>query len=575
MANWTNLKAAIAEAITTNGNQEITGAVLQNTLNAIINTIGENATFAGIAIPSTNPGVPDGPVFYLAGVSGAYSNFGITIQDEIAVIANNSGSWTKSTILRAATIEKAGVIYDVTANNNGATFASLSALLSDKKLSTLIPSTARCGGMSIRFVQSSDNKYVQYRLMSDIFNTTVTNWQGVSDIPSPDSFNLISSKGVYASLKDINDKLFDYNNLISVSSEIRGSSGGALIESNFKILNYTSSNAFIEVFEVEVGKAYKITDKNHRYTGNPNPYVIIGFSENLLTIGDTVPTILKSGSDGVTVNEVIFTAPSNGYIYTYHYNNSYFEAYEQVSKSNIKKIYEEIQEINKELDSDNESIYIRARNLILKDYKTKKFSVLGDSYSTYKGYVTPSTNRCFYGPDGEGTSDVTDIIQTWWYRVAATNGLQLDINNSYSGSTVCNTGYSGGDSSSYSFLARMDNIGTPDVIMIMGGTNDSWANVPIGEYQYSNWSTDDLKNFRPAFAKMLDYLITNHQNATIFHVTNSGLSSDITNSISTICEHYNIQNIQLVSIDQQFSGHPGKVGMNTIAEQILQVLELY
>lgn len=111
MANWTNLKAAIAETITTNGNQEITGAVLQNTLNAIINAIGENATFTGVAIPTTNPGVPDGPVFYLAGISGVYSNFGVTLQDEIAVImSNGSDSWNKQTVISAATTEKAGIM---------------------------------------------------------------------------------------------------------------------------------------------------------------------------------------------------------------------------------------------------------------------------------------------------------------------------------------------------------------------------------------------------------------------------------------------------------------------------------
>ena len=42
--------------------------------------------------------------------------------------------------------------YDVTAHNNGATFASLSALLSSENLSILIPSAVRCGGMSIRFI---------------------------------------------------------------------------------------------------------------------------------------------------------------------------------------------------------------------------------------------------------------------------------------------------------------------------------------------------------------------------------------------------------------------------------------
>ena len=43
-------------------------------------------------------------------------------------------------------------IYDVTANNDGATFESLQSLLSSDNLSTLIPTAVRCGGMTIRFV---------------------------------------------------------------------------------------------------------------------------------------------------------------------------------------------------------------------------------------------------------------------------------------------------------------------------------------------------------------------------------------------------------------------------------------
>jgi len=88
------------------------------------------------------------------------------------------------------------VIYDITANNANTKFASLSALLSDANLSTLIPITVRSGGMSIRFIQTSDNKYVQYRLMADEFSTTVSDWQGVDDEPVNDSKNLISSGGV-------------------------------------------------------------------------------------------------------------------------------------------------------------------------------------------------------------------------------------------------------------------------------------------------------------------------------------------------------------------------------------------
>ena len=95
-----------------------------------------------------------------------------------------------------------GAVYDVSAKNptagpnNDGKWESLSALLSDTNINTLIPTSVRKGGMSIKFVQSSDNKYVQYRLMSDTFNTTIANWQGVDDVPTAGSGNLVTSGGV-------------------------------------------------------------------------------------------------------------------------------------------------------------------------------------------------------------------------------------------------------------------------------------------------------------------------------------------------------------------------------------------
>ena len=93
-------------------------------------------------------------------------------------------------------------IYYVSARNNGATFESLQSLLSSDNLSTLIPTTVRCGGMTIRFVQSSDNKYVQYRLMTNVWSTTVVDWQGVDDEPTDGSDNLVKSGGVFSSISE-------------------------------------------------------------------------------------------------------------------------------------------------------------------------------------------------------------------------------------------------------------------------------------------------------------------------------------------------------------------------------------
>ena len=107
---------------------------------------------------------------------------------------------------RAKAAEEA-IIFDVSTHNNGAVFESLQALLSSPNLSTLIPTSVRHGGMSIRFIQSSDNKYVQYRLMSDSFNTTVANWQGVDDVPTARSENLVKSGGVVLKINEVNYKI--------------------------------------------------------------------------------------------------------------------------------------------------------------------------------------------------------------------------------------------------------------------------------------------------------------------------------------------------------------------------------
>lgn len=96
MGNYEQLKQAVADVIKTNGNKEITGAIMQNTLLSIISIVGVNSTFAGIAVPETNPGTPQQNVFYLASQPGVYVNFGaLELTDEICIFTNKTGSWEK------------------------------------------------------------------------------------------------------------------------------------------------------------------------------------------------------------------------------------------------------------------------------------------------------------------------------------------------------------------------------------------------------------------------------------------------------------------------------------------------
>ena len=137
MANWNVLKAAVANIINANGNQEITGQLLQNVLNNIITNVGENATFAGIATLDTNPGAPDGPVFYLATTTGVYPNFnGLEVLDGEAIIFLwNNSAWTKK-VTGFATQEKLSQLGSKDFNNY---FEGIGGNYTSIKIEGLIP----------------------------------------------------------------------------------------------------------------------------------------------------------------------------------------------------------------------------------------------------------------------------------------------------------------------------------------------------------------------------------------------------------------------------------------------------
>lgn len=110
MTNWTKLKKAITDVIKTNGNQEITGAIMQHTLISIVDNLGGNAQFGGVAVPSTVPADTDGSVLYLASTQGSYPNFNNIKVDasEMAVFTKDTaGTWVKTSLpIQHPTIKK-------------------------------------------------------------------------------------------------------------------------------------------------------------------------------------------------------------------------------------------------------------------------------------------------------------------------------------------------------------------------------------------------------------------------------------------------------------------------------------
>ena len=107
-------------------------------------------------------------------------------------------AWNGSAYIKLSTKSQIGEVYDISTNHADAKYADLAAALGTN--GTNVPSSIRKGGMSIKYVNSYDNKYVQYRLMSDTFNTTPANWQGLDDEPTENSQNLVKSGGVESSI---------------------------------------------------------------------------------------------------------------------------------------------------------------------------------------------------------------------------------------------------------------------------------------------------------------------------------------------------------------------------------------
>lgn len=96
MSNYNSLKTTIDANIKQNGNQEITGQILNSVLNAMVNTLGAGYQFAGVATTATNPGSPDAKVFYIANGKGTYTNFGgVEVTEDDVVVLYWEASWHK------------------------------------------------------------------------------------------------------------------------------------------------------------------------------------------------------------------------------------------------------------------------------------------------------------------------------------------------------------------------------------------------------------------------------------------------------------------------------------------------
>lgn len=284
---WTNLKQAIDSVIRTNDNQEITGAILNNTLKTIVDTVGANATYAGIATPSTNPGTPDGPVFYFAAEAGTYVNFGAAvIQEGLAVLLWDGTSWSSESVFNKEAMRE---VFDISAANSGATYADLADALGTNGAN--VPSAIRKGGMSVKFVLTSDNKYVQYRLMADTWSVDTNDWSFCGDdviVENPEWIRVITDKDgkILTGIKTDGDVYFgagvpnQINHVLSTKEDKE--EGKKLIDSTFSdgISYFDYTDFFYAILDANKKILFSIDKTGDCEFGNGVPQQVKEFIKN-------------------------------------------------------------------------------------------------------------------------------------------------------------------------------------------------------------------------------------------------------------------------------------------------------
>jgi len=149
------------------------------------------------------------------------------------------------------------------------------------------------------------------------------------------------------------------------------------------------------------------------------------------------------------------------------------------------------------------------------------------------------------------------------------------MNDSWSGSTVCCTGYDGKDFSHCAFIKRLDKYlaegffekNRVDTLFILGVTNDSWSDAPVGQLQFADWTKEDLYRVLPAVGYLTWRLSESFPDTRLLYIINDGLKEEITRGIEEACAHFGIPTLQLQKIDK-LAGHPTIAGMQQIADQV-------
>lgn len=210
--------------------------------------------------------------------------------------------------------------------------------------------------------------------------------------------------------------------------------------------------------------------------------------------------------------------------------------------------------------------------------------ILGDSISTYKGYIPNGFVHFPYYASSDDGGMIT-LEQTWWRITQQTLGCRLGINNSYSGTCVMNEyGYttSAENISRLQHSTRFDNL-PPDIMIIYMGNNDALV---------QNLNT---VNFEKSYRNMLNNLYTLYPNIQLFLGTLSYekyfvgkdyyeehvlVTAEVNRIIQSLANEYNLPIIDFATAYSDSSYlfdtiHPNVLGMKALANVAIDAISKF
>lgn len=248
--------------------------------------------------------------------------------------------------------------------------------------------------------------------------------------------------------------------------------------------------------------------------------------------------------------------------------------------------------------------------------KTRRISVIGDSISSFDGYI-PEGYDAYYPTATCRTFNVQDM---YWYRLAyeKMSDAILDVNIAYSGSLVTYTNNGKNNNFPRRYIER-GGMGNPDVILLFGGTNDYSAqktlygelkcdtatSAPSEEQLNTVFSTTDAANtlaqaetlsdasFFEAYVKLVQMMVLQYPQVRIVLIIGEHFSVGMKETIEAIAAHYpaNCRTVDFLSVngldgitynpdwcpiakclDGGKNLHPNEAGMKVIADRIYSEL---